>query len=108
MNPIIFFDELDKISNTPQGQEITGILVHLTDPTQNCEFFDKYFDGVPIDLSHVLFIFSYNDASKVDPILLDRIHSIKFESFGTNDKIKTAETTYYPNYMRNLVLWNLL
>ena len=64
MNPIIFFDELDKISNTPHGQEITGILVHLTDPTQNHEFYDKYFDGVPIDLSQVLFIFSYNDDHK--------------------------------------------
>jgi len=96
MNPIIFFDELDKISNTPQGQEITGILVHLTDPTQNSEFIDKYFDGVPIDLSHVLFVFSYNDASKVDPILLDRIHTIPFESFGTNDKIKICRNYILP------------
>lgn len=104
MNPIIFFDELDKISNTPQGQEITGILVHLTDPTQNCEFFDKYFDGVPIDLSNVLFIFSYNDASKVDPILLDRIHSIKFESFGTNDKIKICRNYILPELYAKLGL----
>ena len=104
MNPIIFFDELDKISNTPQGQEITGILVHLTDPTQNCEFIDKYFDGVPIDLSHVLFVFSYNDASKVDPILLDRIHSIKFESFGTNDKMKICRNYLLPELYKKLGL----
>ena len=26
-----YFDELDKISNTPKGEEITGILTHLTD-----------------------------------------------------------------------------
>lgn len=104
MNPIIFFDELDKISNTPQGQEITGILVHLTDPTQNCEFIDKYFDGIPIDLSHVLFIFSYNDPSKVDPILLDRIHSIHFESFGTNDKIKICRKYLLPELYTKLGL----
>lgn len=104
MNPIIFFDELDKISNTPQGQEIIGILVHLTDPTQNTEFIDKYFDGIPIDLSHVLFIFSYNDASKVDPILLDRIHTIHFESFGTSDKIKICKNYIIPDLYYTLGL----
>ncbi len=104
LNPIIFFDELDKISNTPQGQEIIGILVHLTDPTQNTEFIDKYFDGIPIDLSHVLFIFSYNDASKVDPILLDRIHTIHFESFGTSDKIKICKNYIIPDLYYTLGL----
>ena len=104
LNPIIFFDELDKISNTPQGQEIIGILVHLTDPTQNTEFVDKYFDGIHIDLSHVLFIFSYNDPSKVDPILLDRIHRIRFESFGTSDKIKICKNYIIPDLYYTLGL----
>jgi hypothetical protein len=35
MNPVIYFDELDKISETPKGEEIAGILTHLTDTTQN-------------------------------------------------------------------------
>ena len=61
MNPVIYFDELDKISDTPKGEEITGILTHLTDTTQNSQFHDKYFSNVDFDLSKVLFIFSYND-----------------------------------------------
>ena len=42
-NPIIFFDELDKVSDTPKGEEIIGILTHLIDATQNNQFHDKYF-----------------------------------------------------------------
>ena len=42
MNPVIYFDELDKISDTPKGEEIVGILTHLTDVTQNNQFHDKY------------------------------------------------------------------
>ena len=61
MNPVIYFDELDKISDTPRGQEIIGILTHLTDTTQNSQFHDKYFSEVDFDLSKCLFIFSYND-----------------------------------------------
>jgi len=51
LNPIIYIDELDKISKTEQGREIVGILTHLIDSTQNDEFQDKYFSGIPIDLS---------------------------------------------------------
>ena len=61
MNPVIYFDELDKISDTPKGEEITGILTHLTDTTQNSCFHDKYFANMDFDLSKALFIFSYND-----------------------------------------------
>ena len=45
MNPIIFIDEVDKISKTEAGREITGILTHLTYLSQNQEFMDKYFAG---------------------------------------------------------------
>ena len=79
MNPIIFIDELDKVSKTENGKEIIGILTHLVDSTQNDCFQDKYFNGIELDLSKALFIFSYNDAELIDKILLDRVHRIKFE-----------------------------
>ncbi|MAE84605.1 MAG: hypothetical protein CMB80_17835, partial [Flammeovirgaceae bacterium] len=79
MNPIIFIDELDKVSRTEHGREIIGILTHLTDPTQNDQFADKYFSGIDLDLSRVLFIFSYNNFGLLDPILADRIHRVKFK-----------------------------
>ena len=50
MNPIIFIDEVDKISRTENGKEIIGILTHLLDPAQNDCFQDKYFTGIDIDL----------------------------------------------------------
>ena len=77
MNPIIYIDELDKVSKTEQGREIIGILTHLIDTTQNDEFQDRYFSGIPFDLSKALFIFSYNDPDQIDRILLDRIHRIQ-------------------------------
>ena len=73
MNPIIYFDELDKVSDTYRGQEIIHMLTHLTDSSQNSLFVDNYFHGVTFDLSKVLFIFSFNDESKIDKILKDVI-----------------------------------
>jgi ATP-dependent Lon protease len=87
MNPIIYFDELDKISDTSKGDEIVNLLTHLTDLTQNNCYQDKYFHGVDIDLSKVLFIFSFNDEQKVNRILKDRMHVIRTKGFDTKDKI---------------------
>ena len=87
MNPIIYIDELDKVSKTEQGREIIGILTHLIDTTQNDEYQDRYFSGIPFDLSKALFIFSYNDPEQIDRILLDRIHRIRFDNLSWSDKI---------------------
>ena len=96
MNPIIFIDEIDKVSKTEQGKEIIGILTHLVDSTQNDTFQDKYFSGIDIDLSKVLFIFSYNDVEKIDKILLDRIHRIKFDHLTIQDKIVIVKKFLLP------------
>ena len=93
MNPVIYFDELDKISDTPRGEEIAGILTHLTDTSQNSQFHDKYFAEINFDLSKCLFIFSYNDESKVNPILKDRMYRIKTK--GYNSKEKTVISNNY-------------
>lgn len=93
MNPVIYFDELDKISDTPKGEEITGILTHLTDTSQNSQFHDKYFTEIDFDLSKCLFIFSYNDESKVNPILRDRMYRIQTK--GYNQKQKTVIANDY-------------
>lgn len=97
MNPIIYIDELDKVSNTENGKEIIGILTHLIDPTQNESFQDKYFTGIDIDISNVLFIFSYNDAELIDRILLDRIHRIKFENLTVDDKMVIVRKYILPD-----------
>jgi ATP-dependent Lon protease len=96
MNPIIFIDELDKVSKTEHGKEIIGILTHLIDPTQNDSFQDKYFNGIDIDLSKALFIFSYNDPESIDKILLDRIHRIKFDNLSLDEKMTIAKNHILP------------
>ena len=93
MNPVIYFDELDKISDTPRGEEIAGILTHLTDTSQNSQFHDKYFAEINFDLSKCLFIFSYNDETKVNSILKDRMYRIK--TIGYNGKEKTVISNSY-------------
>lgn len=96
MNPVVYFDELDKVSETSKGEEIHNLLIHLTDISQNREFHDKYFSGIDFDLSKVIFIFSYNDASRINPILLDRMIKIKTEGFKPKDKIRIAKDYLLP------------
>ena len=96
MNPVFYFDELDKISDTPKGEEITGILTHLTDTSQNSQFHDKYFSDVDFDLSKCLFIFSYNDESKVNPILKDRMYRIQTKGYDAKEKIVIANQYMLP------------
>jgi ATP-dependent Lon protease len=102
MNPIIYFDELDKISDTPRGQEIVGILTHLTDTAQNDKFHDKYFAEVDFDFSKALFIFSYNEEEKINPILKDRMYRIKTKGYSQKDKIIIANQYLLPKIREQL------
>jgi ATP-dependent Lon protease len=108
MNPIIFIDELDKVSKTENGKEIIGILTHLIDPTQNESFQDKYFSGIDLDMSNALFIFSYNDASVIDKILLDRIHRIKFDNLTLHDKLEISNKYILPELYEKVGLEDML
>lgn len=91
MNPVIYFDELDKVSETPKGEEINNLLIHLTDSSQNNRFQDKYFAGIDLDLSRCLFIFSHNDHSRINPILKDRMYNIQVDGFDLKQKLVIAE-----------------
>jgi len=108
MNPIIFIDELDKISKTEHGREIIGILTHLIDYTQNDSFQDKYFNGIDLDLSKVLFIFSYNDVDAIDKILLDRIHRIKFKHLSLEEKITISKDFILPELCKKVGFENTI
>ena len=101
-NPVIYFDELDKVSDTPRGEEIIGILTHLTDTTQNDKFHDKYFSEIDFDLSKCLFIFSYNDESKVNPILKDRMYNIETKGYNVDEKIVICRNYLIPKLDKEL------
>ena len=97
MNPVIYFDELDKISETTRGDEIVNLLIHLTDTSQNSQFTDKYLgNGIKLDLSRAIFVFSFNDIEKINPILR-RIQMIKLNDFNTLEKVKIARDYLLPN-----------
>jgi len=108
MNPIIFIDEIDKISKTEHGKEIIGILTHLLDPAQNDCFQDKYFSGIDLDLSKALFILSYNDVEAIDNILLDRVHRIKFKSLTLEEKIVISNTHILPEVYDKMGLQGMI
>jgi ATP-dependent Lon protease len=108
MNPIIFIDEIDKISKTEHGREIIGILTHLLDPAQNDVFQDKYFSGIDLDLSKALFILSYNDVDMIDRILLDRIHRIKFKNLTLEEKLTISNVHILPEVYNKMGLTDMI
>ena len=102
MNPVIFFDELDKVSDTPRGEEIINILMHLTDATQNSHFNDRYYQGIDFDLSKAIFIFSFNDESRIDRILKDRMYMIRTDGYDLKDKLIIGENYLIPNLLNSV------
>jgi hypothetical protein len=102
MNPIIFIDEVDKISQTEQGREIVSILTHLTDSTQNDEFEDKFFNGIKLDLSKALIIFSFNDISLLDPILRDRITIVEYNPLTMAEKLVIIKEYILPEICKEV------
>lgn len=101
MNPVIYFDELDKVSKSHTGREVIGLLTHLTDYTQNMAFRDKYLD-VDLDLSKALFIFSYNDPENLDPILKDRMKIIKMPGYNQDEKLVITRDYVIPSVIKNV------
>lgn len=96
MNPIIFLDEIDKIGESHYSKEVYGVLTHMLDETQNNNFNDLYLEGIPIDLSNVLFIASFNNIEDIDPIVLNRMKVIKIESLKKKDKIEVIKNFLLP------------
>ena len=104
MSMILLFDEIDKVSTTAKGEEVQNLLVHLTDPTANGEFEDKYLAGVPIDLSRTMFIFSANDITKIDKVLLDRLMVIDLKGYDMAQKLIIAENYLLPGALKEVNL----
>jgi len=101
-NPIIFFDELDKVSN--KSDEIYSVLTHLTDSTQNSEFHDNYFSEIELNLSGCLFVFSYNDETLINPILRDRMYTIEVPGYTIKDKIHISYKHLMPGILKDIGL----
>ena len=101
-NPILYFDELDKISESDNGKDIYSFLMYLTDPTQNYEFTDHYFYGMKFDLSRVFFVFTFNNIEKIDKILLDRLNIIHVDSPSQSETLDIIQKYCIPEIIQNI------
>ena len=102
MNPVFYFDELDKVSENPKGNEIINKLIHITDHSQNSAFNDVYFSGIDFDISRALYIFSFNDESKLNPILKDRMHIIEMKKLDIEQKHIIAKDYLIPQICKDI------
>lgn len=102
MNPILYFDELDKVSQADTGKDIYAVLSNLTDNTVNTTFTDHYFRGMKFDLSKVFYIFTFNDISKIDKVLLDRLNVIYVETPSKKDRAKILSDYCLNELIKNI------
>lgn len=101
---IMFFDEVDKVSKKNDTNEIYNSLIHITDPNMNQKFQDRFFPSIEFDLSGLLIVFSYNDSSKIDPILLDRVKEINISAYSLEEKVSIAKKFIVPELCENIGL----
>lgn len=101
MNPVFFFDELDKVSDTKHGDDIINILMQITDSSQNDKFHDVYFSDFEFDLSRSIIIFAYNDENAINPILRDRMIKIETKGYKISDKLCIAHNHLVPDMLED-------
>ena len=102
VDPIVYFDEVDKVSQTERGQEIIATLIHLVDPSANTALRDRYFHDIDLDFSKCTFVFSYNDASLVSPVLLDRVRRIGVQPPTPDERERILERHLLPRVQARL------
>jgi len=99
----MYFDELDKCVYKHGGvNELTSILIHLIDPMTNNAFQDRFFQEITFPLNKVIFIFSFNDISKIDRILIDRMEIINVESYNIKEKINITNDYLLKDICKNV------
>jgi ATP-dependent Lon protease len=99
MNPIIYFDEIDKIAERKET-EINGVLTHLLDEEQNSKFQDNYLSNVPINLSKVFYVIAFNDINRVDEIVSDRMKIVYVGKPSLEQKVEICQQKVIPDIMK--------
>ena len=103
MNPVLYLDECDKVSEN-KATEIFGVLTHLLDEEQNHQFQDNYLSNINIDLSKVFFVLAFNDISKIDSIVSDRLKIIYIDPPSLQDKVVICQDKMIPDILKTIKL----
>jgi ATP-dependent Lon protease len=108
MDPILVFDEVDKIADNSHGRALTNSLIHLTDPLANDRIRDAYLSPLTLDLSACPMVFLCNDPTAIPPALHNRMHFIHVDPPTLKERVHIVRKFIWTQVLDELQLNQVL